>query len=239
MRIFKISLIVSVIILVSSCKNETANKVSETKDSNKVETSKVEQAPDLKKFGIDDNPANALGGLKVGEKAPDFTLLNSENKPVHLYDLTKQGPAILTFYRAHWCGYCTKQLAEFQGELEGLSAEGISVMAISPELQKHASAMAKENHISFPILFDENHDAAKAYKVLFHVNQMYQDRLQSAAQKSIAKVNGDLDAKMPIPATYVIGQDNTVKYVYYNPDYSKRAPMAEIKKTINTLKSAS
>ena len=224
--------------MASSCKNETNPKLVETKASAKVEKPKVEQLRDLKKFGIDDNPENALGGLKVGEKAPDFKLMDSENKPVHLYDLTKQGPAVLTFYRAHWCGYCTKQLAEFQGELDGLSTDGVSVLAISPELQKHASLVAKENHLSFPILFDENHEAAKDYKVLFHVNQMYQDRLQSAAQKSIAEVNGDLDAKMPIPATYVIGQDNTVKYVYYNPDYSKRAPMAEIKKTVNALKSS-
>ena len=235
MGILRLSIILSVTLLVSSCKNEAPNKVADTKASDKVKTLEVEQRTDLKRFGIDDKPGNVLGGLKVGDKAPDFTLKDSENKAINLYDLTSGGPAILTFYRAHWCGYCTKQLAEFQSELEGLSSDGISVLAISPELQKHARLMAKENHISFPILFDENHDVAKAYKVLFHVNQMYQDRLESAAQKSIAKVNGDLEAKMPIPATYVIGQDNTIKYVYYNPDYSQRAPMAEIKKTIKGL----
>ena len=223
--------------MVSSCKNEIDSKVAETKASTIVETPKVKQAPDLKKFGIDENSENALGGLKVGEKAPDFKLMDSEDKPVRLYDLTKQGPAVLTFYRAHWCGYRTKQLAEFQGALDGLSANGVSVMAISPELQMHSRTVVTENHLSFPILFDENHEVAKDYKVFFHVNQMYQDRLQSAAQKSIAEVNGDLEAKMPIPATYIIGQDNTIKYVYYNPDYSKRAPIAEIKKTINSLKS--
>jgi len=166
MGILRLSIILSVTLLVSSCKNEAPNKVADTKASDKVKTLEVEQRTDLKRFGIDDKPGNVLGGLKVGDKAPDFTLKDSENKAINLYDLTSGGPAILTFYRAHWCGYCS---------------------------------------------------------------------LESAAQKSIAKVNGDLEAKMPIPATYVIGQDNTIKYVYYNPDYSQRAPMAEIKKTIKGL----
>jgi len=36
--------------------------------------------------------------LKVGEKAPDFTLPDTDGKPVALASLLAQGPVILAFY---------------------------------------------------------------------------------------------------------------------------------------------
>jgi len=36
--------------------------------------------------------------LKAGDKAPDFTLPDTEGKPVTLSKLLQQGPVILAFY---------------------------------------------------------------------------------------------------------------------------------------------
>jgi peroxiredoxin Q/BCP len=36
--------------------------------------------------------------LKVGDKAPDFTLLDTDGKPVTLSKLLNQGPVVLAFY---------------------------------------------------------------------------------------------------------------------------------------------
>jgi peroxiredoxin Q/BCP len=36
--------------------------------------------------------------LKVGDKAPDFTLPDSDGKPVSLSSLLESGPVILAFY---------------------------------------------------------------------------------------------------------------------------------------------
>ncbi|HKI06184.1 MAG TPA: hypothetical protein VKK31_29675 [Thermoanaerobaculia bacterium] len=50
----------------------------------------------------------AAGAPKVGEKAPDFVLLNQEGRPVRLYDLlgaTGSSPSswvVLIFYRGYW-----------------------------------------------------------------------------------------------------------------------------------------
>ncbi len=41
----------------------------------------------------------AQQSVKVGERAPDFTLPDVEGSPVALSELLKHGPVVLTFYR--------------------------------------------------------------------------------------------------------------------------------------------
>ena len=40
--------------------------------------------------------------LKVGDKAPDFTLPNVRGELVSLPDLLAKGPAVVAFYRGAW-----------------------------------------------------------------------------------------------------------------------------------------
>jgi len=40
--------------------------------------------------------------VKVGDKAPDFTLKNTEEQDVNLNYLLEQAPVVLIFYRGKW-----------------------------------------------------------------------------------------------------------------------------------------
>lgn len=40
--------------------------------------------------------------VKIGQKAPDFTLLNTENQEVNLYTLLAKKPVVLSWYRGKW-----------------------------------------------------------------------------------------------------------------------------------------
>jgi hypothetical protein len=39
---------------------------------------------------------------KVGDRAPDFTLADSNGQPVSLTSLLARGPVVLTFFRGRW-----------------------------------------------------------------------------------------------------------------------------------------
>jgi hypothetical protein len=41
-------------------------------------------------------------GLKVGDKAPDFSLPNPDGRLVALGDYTAHGPVVVIFYRGFW-----------------------------------------------------------------------------------------------------------------------------------------
>jgi hypothetical protein len=40
--------------------------------------------------------------LKIGERAPSFTLFNQDHVQVSSTDLLRQGPLIVSFFRGHW-----------------------------------------------------------------------------------------------------------------------------------------
>ncbi len=47
-------------------------------------------------------PPVAEGTLKVGVKAPDFTLPNGDGKLVSLSEYIQRSPVVLVFYRGFW-----------------------------------------------------------------------------------------------------------------------------------------
>ena len=51
---------------------------------------------ELKATGIEER------ALRVGERAPDFTLFNQDHVAVASADLLRQGPLVVSFFRGHW-----------------------------------------------------------------------------------------------------------------------------------------
>ena len=51
---------------------------------------------ELKATGVEDH------ALKVGERAPAFTLFNQDNVQVVSSDLLREGPLVVSFFRGHW-----------------------------------------------------------------------------------------------------------------------------------------
>jgi peroxiredoxin len=66
------------------------------------------------------------------------------------------------------------------------------------------------------------------YKVLFHVTEKYNAYIEKAKGNRIEVFNGDKEPVMPVPATYLIGQDGVIDYVHYDPDYKKRSDLKEV-----------
>ena len=72
--------------------------------------------------------------LKVGDKAPDFSLLNSNVEKVSLSDFRGKNVVLLFFPLAN-TGTCTKEMCTFRDELksyEDLNAQVLGVSVDSP-----------------------------------------------------------------------------------------------------------
>ena len=51
---------------------------------------------ELKTSGIEDR------ALKVGDRAPSFTLFNQDHVQVASTDFLREGPLVISFFRGHW-----------------------------------------------------------------------------------------------------------------------------------------
>jgi len=51
---------------------------------------------ELKASGIEQQ------ALKIGDRAPTFTLFNQDHVQVSSSDLLRQGPLVISFFRGHW-----------------------------------------------------------------------------------------------------------------------------------------
>ncbi len=165
-------------------------------------------------------------GLRVGDIAPNFTLKNQNGKDVTLDSLLVKGPVVLTWYRGGWCPYCNVALKELSDKFGQIESLGATLVALSPELPDNSLNTTQKNDIKFNVLSDQGGKVAAAYDVLFKLDEQTHQRYEKAV--GLSKFNGDDSGELPIPATYVIDQDGTIRYAYVNIDYRKRAPVDRI-----------
>jgi peroxiredoxin len=174
-------------------------------------------------FGIETTGTNIPHGLKIGDKAPDFTGYDQTGKQVELKKLLSQGPIILFFYRGKWCPVCSRYLNNYQDSLKVLTDQGFNVVAITPESIENVEQTVKLHNLTFTVIYDCQEKIMKDYDVMFSVTRDYQDKVLKGLSIDIAKNNGRDAARLPIPATYIINRDGIIVAVQFDPDYKNRA----------------
>ncbi len=166
-------------------------------------------------------------GLKVGDKAPEFIAKDQDGKSITLKKILKNGPLVMLFYRGQWCPYCNKQLSHYSDSLALLTAKGATVLAVTPESEENVKKTIAKINANFPVLEDVGLAIMKLYKVSFAVDEKTITRYKGYGI-DFDKANGSNGANLPVPATYIIGKDGLVKYVFFNTDYKKRATVQDI-----------
>ena len=91
---------------------------------------------------------------QVGDKAPDFELINASGETVKLSDVLKDGPVVLTWYRGGWCPYCNLALRAMQKELPNFEAAGATLIALTPEVPDQSMSTAEKDELEFEVLSD-------------------------------------------------------------------------------------
>lgn len=166
-------------------------------------------------------------GLKTGDKAPQFEAKSHSGETIKLSSLLEKGAVVLFFYRGAWCPYCKRQMSELQDSVQLLTTKGTTVLAISPETNESMTKMIEKAKANFTFISDSGYKIMDAYKVSFKLDKGTVKKYKLFGL-NIEKANGNEDDILPVPATYVIGNDGIIKYVFFNTDYKKRASVKEI-----------
>jgi len=104
----------------------------------------------------------AIPGASTGPAA-DFTLPDLDGRPVTLGPLLGKTPVLLVFW-ATWCPECKAAIPEINALVTGPLKEKLLVFGIDfRESREKVDRAVKSRAIRYPVLLDEQGEAARAY----------------------------------------------------------------------------
>ena len=153
----------------------------------------------------------AKGELKVGQKAPDFTVLNDTGEKVKLSDF-KGRKVVLYFYPKDDTPGCTKEACGFRDRIADLKKDNVEVIGVSfDNAESHQKFIAKHN-LNFTLLADTDGKIADKYGVRMP------------------------ERPMARRVSFLIGPDGRIKHV--TDDRSADKHLAEMQEAVAKLKKA-
>jgi len=166
------------------------------------------------------NPATRA--LKTGDRAPSIELPDGDGMLWRSADLLRSGPLVVVFYRGRWCAYCNAQLVALEEIHSRIAAAGASLVAISPQTQKH-SYMSRDMHrLRFPVLSDAGNQVAREFGLVYRVSAELQAMYESIFTK-LPGYNGDASWELPMAATYIVDSGGMISFAQIDEDWRRRA----------------
>ena len=93
--------------------------------------------------------------VKIGSKAPDFTLKTLDGEEVSLSDYLGKKVVMLEFW-ATWCNICMKELPNLVKNYNDFKDKGFVILGITLQSDfEEVRRVVEENKVEYPILLDE------------------------------------------------------------------------------------
>lgn len=173
------------------------------------------------KPAVPDSPGE-VRPLLPGMEAPAFTALDPANQVYRFRPGEQAGPIVLTFYRGGWCPYCSKHLMAFREVEAELVDMGYEVLFVSPDRPEVSAAHLGDSEFEFTLLSDSDMEIARAYGLAFRLDDETFRKYTEEYGFDLEGDSGQTHHWLPVPATYIIGADGVVRFMYANPDYKIR-----------------
>ena len=148
--------------------------------------------------------------LEVGDRAPDFSLLDEHGRPVRLRDYVGKNIVVLYFYPKDFTPGCTTEACSFRDNYKPYREKGAVVIGVSFDSVESHKKFSEKYNLPFLILSDDKKEAAKAYGVL--------------------GVGGFLAKRV----TFIIGKDGIIASIFPKVDVKKHSE--EVLKALDELK---
>jgi peroxiredoxin len=154
--------------------------------------------------------------VEVGDKAPDFSLIDTEKKTRTLKEFLGK-KTVLVFYPGAFTGVCDKELCTFRDSLAAFNNLNAQVVGISVNDPYSSKGFAKVYNLSFPLLSDLSRQTVKTYGGVY-------ENFGGLTGYSVSK-----------RAVFVLDRDGTVKYAWISENPGSEPNYDEITKALQTI----
>ena len=126
--------------------------------------------------------------LNIGDKAPDFELVDTELK-FRILDEFEGKKVVISFFVAASSPVCEVELCTFRDRWNEISELGAQVIAISNDGPFANKAFAEKNNYNFPVLGDYESKTIRDYDVL--LPDLLHVKNYNAAKRSVFILDSD------------------------------------------------
>jgi len=176
----------------------------------------------------------ASHALKVDDIAPDFLLPDAHGRLVSSEQLRSEGPLVVSFYRGGWCPFCNAELRALQAVKAEFDRLKANLVVLSPETRDLPRQLKHQLNLDLTMLADVDHGVAISYGVLFRVPEETKKHY-SGQGHNFGHRHGSSEWMLPIPATFVVGQDGMVRSSFVEPDFTIRQEPSDILNNVRPL----
>lgn len=107
----------------------------------------------------------AMGNIKVGQLAPDFTLRDLSNHPVTLSSYRGHKVVLMDFW-ATWCGPCRMAMPGLQDLADKYGKQGLEILSINQgESADHVRDFIQREKYTFHVVLDRDQAVGNQYGV--------------------------------------------------------------------------
>ncbi len=122
-----------------------------------------------------------------------------------------------------------------QLSLREVESTGVTLVAISPQLPDPTKQTAEKNEFRFHVLSDVGNRVGQEFGLVFvlpeRLRPLYKDK-----GIDLPALHGDDTFELPLPATYVIAVDGTIRYAFVDADYTTRVEPEEVVQVLKKMK---
>lgn len=104
--------------------------------------------------------------VKVGDKAPVFTLNSTELKPVSLSDYAGKN-VVLLFFPMAFTSVCTEELCTMRDDIATYNGLDAEILAVSVDSPFTLGRFKQDQSLNFPLLSDFNKEVSRNYGSLY------------------------------------------------------------------------
>jgi len=133
--------------------------------------------------------------MKLGQKAPDFSVTDDSGKTVKLSDL-KGKKIVLYFYPKDDTPGCTKEACNFRDGIAAIKKLGAVVLGVSADSVESHRKFKTKFDLNFPLLADTDRKIIEAYDV-WQEKSMYGRKYMGIVR-----------------TTYIIGKDGKITHIF-------------------------
>ncbi len=114
---------------------------------------------------MSDKEKSNKGNVKIGDRAPDFTLDSQSGDKVRLKDFIGKKIIVLYFYPKDGTPGCTAEACSFRDNYDVFKQAGAEVIGISSDAVESHSAFVLKYNLQFILLSDKDQTVRKLYGV--------------------------------------------------------------------------